>query len=235
MFKWLTDEAKTLFWQIMVWIICASVLVTLVAWVVGIPAEKVEPIVSTPAQITTQETTNETTIATMTSPTEATTTVETVAPVALSTPTATTTTTNATTTAQTTEQQTTTTESLTLEVPRFYLTDEERRIAERMVMGEAGAESYEGQVLVAQCILNACLLEGWQPSQVRVNYRYAGWHDEPSQSVKDAVSAVFDHGFEIVSEPIVYFYAPKLCQSKWHESQTWVITEGGHKFFMNNQ
>lgn len=194
-----------------------------------------ESIENTPIQTTTQETTqetaNETTIVTTTVPTE-TTMIETVAPVAIS---ATTTSTTATTTVQTTEQQTTETEPPVLEVPRFYLTDEERRIVECVVMGEAGAESYEGQVLVAQCLLNACLLEGWQPSQVRVNYRYAGWHDEPSQSVKDAVSAVFDHGFEIVSEPIVYFYAPKLCQSKWHESQTWVVTEGGHKFFMNNQ
>lgn len=187
--------------------------------------------IQTTTQETTQETANETTIATTTVPTEIT-TIETVAPVAIS---ATTTATTATTTTTTITVQPTETEPPVLEVPRFYLTEEERRIVECVVMGEAGAESYEGQVLVAQCILNACLLEGWQPSQVRVNYRYAGWHDEPSQSVKDAVGAVFDHGFEIVSEPIVYFYAPKLCQSQWHESQTWVITEGGHKFFMNNQ
>lgn len=228
MLRWLTKEGQV--------VLGALSLCLLLSLVVILPKRlNDEPIEDTPIQTTTQETTqetaNETTIATTTVPTEIT-TIETVAPVSIS---ATTTATTTTTTVQTTEQQTTETEPPALEVPRFYLTDEERRIVECVVMGEAGAESYEGQVLVAQCILNACLLEGWQPSQVRVNYRYAGWHDEPSQSVKDAVSAVFDHGFEIVSEPIVYFYAPKLCKSEWHESQTWVITEGGHKFFMNNQ
>ena len=232
MLKWLTDEAKQILKAIVLALLGFGAVFTMVYLLVGVQSN--ESARKTIPQTTTQEPSKETTIVTTTVPTE-TTTIETVAPVEISATTTTTTTTTATTTTQTTEQQTTETEPPVLEVPRFYLTDEERWIVECMVMGEAGAESYEGQVLVAQCILNACLLEGWQPSQVRVNYRYAGWHDEPSQSVKDAVSAVFDRGFEIVSEPIVYFYAPKLCQSKWHESQTWVITEGGHKFFMNNQ
>lgn len=38
---------------------------------------------------------------------------------------------------------------------RYPLTDAERDVVERVVMAEAGGESFEGQMLVAQCILNA--------------------------------------------------------------------------------
>ena len=38
---------------------------------------------------------------------------------------------------------------------RFYLSASERDTVERVVMAESGGESFEGQMLVAQCILNA--------------------------------------------------------------------------------
>ena len=116
----------------------------------------------------------------------------------------------------------------------FHLTDEERYIVECVVMGEAQGEPYEGQVLVAQCILNACLRDGIQPSQVRKNYKYAGWKENPSDSVKKAVSAVFDDGFKVTAEEVLYFYAPKYCTSSWHESQTFVTEVGNHRFFKLN-
>lgn len=43
---------------------------------------------------------------------------------------------------------------------RYPLTDAERNIVERVVMAEAGGESFEGQMLVAQCILNAAEKRG---------------------------------------------------------------------------
>lgn len=115
--------------------------------------------------------------------------------------------------------------------PIFYLTDYERWVVECIVMGESGGEPYGGQILVAQCILNACLKDGIQPSEVRTKYKYSGWNDNPTDSVKNAVSAVFDLGEKMVDEPILYFYAPSLCQSKWHETQIFVIEFGGHRFF----
>lgn len=115
--------------------------------------------------------------------------------------------------------------------PTFYLSDYERRIVECMVMGESGNQPYDGQVLVAQCVLNACLKDGLQPSEVRTKYKYSGWHNNPSDSVKEAVSAVFDDGHKVTDEFILYFYAPKYCNSKWHESQRFVIEVGGHRFF----
>lgn len=113
----------------------------------------------------------------------------------------------------------------------FYLTDYERWVVECVVMGESGGELYEGQVLVAQCILNACLKDNIQPSKVRKKYKYSGWNENPTKSVKNAVSAVFDLGEKIVDEPILYFYAPSLCKSKWHETQIFIIEFGGHRFF----
>lgn len=113
----------------------------------------------------------------------------------------------------------------------FYLSNDERRIVECIVMGESSGEPYEGQVLVAQCILNACLKEGLQPSDIRREYQYYGWENSPSNSVKKAVRVVFDEGYKIVNEPILYFYSPKYCDGSWHETQRFVIEKGGHRFF----
>lgn len=117
------------------------------------------------------------------------------------------------------------------EEPLFYLSEKERYIVECVVMGEAGGESYEGQVLVAQCILNGCLKEDVQPSKLRKMYKYSGYKTNVTESVKKAVREVFDNGYKITDEPILYFYAPKRCNGKWHETQCFVIEVGGHRFF----
>lgn len=137
------------------------------------------------------------------------------------------TTTKKKTTTTTKKKTTTTTKSKSV----FYLSDNERRVVEYIVMGEAGGESYKGQVLVAQCILNACLKDNIQPSKVRTKYQYSGWNKNPSKSVKKAVSAVFDNGYKVTNECVLYFYAPKHTKSKWHETQKFVCEVGGHRFF----
>lgn len=119
--------------------------------------------------------------------------------------------------------------------PFFCLSDEERYITECVVMGEAGAEPYEGQVLVAQCILNGCLKEDVQPSELRKMYKYSGFKKNATESVKKAVRAVFDDGFKITDEPILYFYAHKLCKSKWHESQCFVLELDNQRFFKEKE
>ena len=78
--------------------------------------------------------------------------------------------------------------------PRFELSAAERDVVERVVMAEAGGESFEGQMLVAQCILNACEKTGTQPSEVVVTFKYAQARPEPTDSVREAVAAVFDAG-----------------------------------------
>lgn len=115
--------------------------------------------------------------------------------------------------------------------PYFYLSDYERSVVEKIVSGEAGGESAKGQMLVAQCILDACIKDEIQPSQVRVNYGYKGWNESVSETTKEAVSKVFDDGELPIDAPILYFYNPKWGWSKFHESQRFVIKEGNHKFF----
>lgn len=114
---------------------------------------------------------------------------------------------------------------------RFYLSASERDTVERVVMAESGGESFEGQMLVAQCILNAAEKEGVQPSEAVVIYSYTSNRPDPTQSVKDAVAAVFDRGEVANDAPVMYFYNPALVTSDWHESQIFVAEVGGHRFF----
>ena len=116
-------------------------------------------------------------------------------------------------------------------VPAYALTVAERDLVERVVMAESGGEPYEGQMLVAQCIYNACVLDGIQPAEAVIVYQYSPNRPDPSESVKKAVAAVFDLGETATDEPILYFYAPAWCTSSWHESQCFVIELGGHRFF----
>ena len=117
------------------------------------------------------------------------------------------------------------------ERPRYNLTDSERDLVERVVMAESGGESYEGQILVAQCILNACEIDGIRPSETVKKYVYAKGRPKPTDSVIKAVMAAFDRGETVTGEAILYFYAPKMVKSKFHESQRFVCQVGNHKFF----
>lgn len=114
---------------------------------------------------------------------------------------------------------------------RYQLSASERDTVERVVMAEAGGESFAGQMLVAQCILNAAEKEGVQPSEAVVIYSYTSSRPDPTQSVKDAVAAVFDRGEVAIDAPVMYFYTPALVTSDWHESQIFVAEVGGHRFF----
>lgn len=113
------------------------------------------------------------------------------------------------------------------------LTDTDRDILGRLVMGEAGNQGYEGAALVAQCIRDTMVFDGVPTvEQVRVQYKYSGSLDlPPNQDVLNAVSYIFDQGGMAVKHRIQYFYAPKLCTANWHETQLFVIEHGGHRFF----
>ena len=116
----------------------------------------------------------------------------------------------------------------------YPLTDEERALVESVVMAESGGEDYDGQRLVAQCILNACILEEKRPDVIVVEYQYTKHRPEPSESVVRAVAAVFDNYDVVTEEPILVFYAPRWCTSEWHESQQFILEHGGHRFFAIN-
>lgn len=115
---------------------------------------------------------------------------------------------------------------------RYELTDEERSLIERIVMSESGnTEPYEGQALIAQCLLDACELDNIRPFEAAYLYQYIAGNYEPNESVKKAVSDVFDKGELVTQEPVVFYYNPRLTLSRWHESQIFVTEVGRHRFF----
>lgn len=122
-----------------------------------------------------------------------------------------------------------------LSVAYYSISNSERDLVERVVMAEAGGEGFDGQRLVAQCILNTSKSMGMRPDEVVLApWQYAKPAETVSQEVKDAVSAVFDDGNMVTGEPIRWFYAPKYVYSAWHESKEFVLEHGGHRFFKEN-
>lgn len=113
----------------------------------------------------------------------------------------------------------------------FALTSEQRTLIEQVVSAESRGEPYDGQVAVAQCILNACLKDNITPEQAIKKYRYTSTRVEPTHSVREAVAAVFDRGEGVTEEPILYFYNPAITTSKFHESQIFVVEIANHRFF----
>ena len=122
--------------------------------------------------------------------------------------------------------------------PFFNLTETDRKTIQYIVAGEAKGEPMEGKMAVAQCILNGIVKSGWSAERVRIEYQYSGWDDELENTnseawaeVVEAVSRVFDDGEMISDKPILYFYAPNVVSSSWHESLNHAVTIGGHRFF----
>jgi len=114
---------------------------------------------------------------------------------------------------------------------RYELTAEERKAIESVVTAEAVGEPFAGQIAVAQCILTACEKDNIGPIEALKKYKYAKSRPAPTNSVTDAVAAVFDDGWYVTTDPILYFYAPNRVASSWHESQDFVIEINGHRFF----
>lgn len=114
---------------------------------------------------------------------------------------------------------------------RYELTDKERLTLAQVVEAEAAGEPYAGKIAVAQCILQSCEDDAIRPDVAVRKYGYSSERPTASQESLDAVQAVFDFGEVATTEPIKYFYAPDKTKSKWHESQDYVLTINGHKFF----
>lgn len=114
---------------------------------------------------------------------------------------------------------------------RYELTDKERLTLSQVVEAEAAGEPYAGKIAVAQCILQSCEDDSIRPDVAVRKYGYSSERPTASQESLDAVQAVFDFGEVATTEPIKYFYAPDKTTSKWHETQDYVLTINGHKFF----
>lgn len=119
--------------------------------------------------------------------------------------------------------------------PRYALTEYERDLVERVVTAESGNQTLDGQMAVAQCILNTAEAMDLRPDAVVLapnQYADPAAREQVTDSVREAVRRVFDDGERVTEEPIRFFYAPRYSAGRWHEAALeYVITIGGHKFF----
>ena len=110
------------------------------------------------------------------------------------------------------------------------LSSYDRAKLERLVMGEAGTMGYTGCALVAQSIRDAMNRSGTSSiDQIIYEYQYFGSTAiEPNSDVKNAVSFIFDQDGSAVQHRVLCFY---IGYSAWHETQTFLTSIGGVRFF----
>ncbi|MCD8025777.1 MAG: hypothetical protein LUF33_02300 [Clostridiales bacterium] len=110
------------------------------------------------------------------------------------------------------------------------LSDYDRDKLERLVMGEAGSLGYTGCALVAQAIRDAMNRSNTTSiDKIISDYQYYGSTSvEPTQTVKNAVSYIFDENGSAVQHRILCFYTGT---SEWHETQTFIVGCGSVRFF----
>lgn len=122
--------------------------------------------------------------------------------------------------------------SVTLSAKQFdgSISEDEYEFICTIVMAEAGAEPYEGIIAVTQCYLNAMKKENADAYTIHNKYGYAKGKT-PDRNVRTIVYDVLYNGLSVTDEPILFFYAPSLTYSAWHESQIFVMEIGGHRFF----
>lgn len=115
----------------------------------------------------------------------------------------------------------------------IHLSDSDRELAERIVMGEAGSMGYTGMAIVAQCLRDAFVMGGHSDiASVISQYGYYGSTSiTPSQTCKDVVNYIFDQGGAAVQHRTLVFYSTAYCTSTWHESQDFVCQYGSVRFF----
>lgn len=113
------------------------------------------------------------------------------------------------------------------------LSPEDRDLLERLVMGEAGGQGFEGAALVAQTIRDNIVYRGFKTvAEIRTSCKYTGSISRtPNDDVKRACAYVFDQGGIVVKHKIFYFYAFQYTTSRWHETQKFIVQHGGHRFF----
>ncbi len=110
------------------------------------------------------------------------------------------------------------------------LSSYDRAKLERLVMGEAGANGFNGCALVAQAIRDAMNRSHTSSIDAIISeYQYyAPTNRQPNQNVKDAVAYIFDENGSAVQHRVLCFYSGK---SSWHETQNFVVECNGERFF----
>ncbi|MBQ8056898.1 MAG: hypothetical protein IJ275_01020 [Ruminococcus sp.] len=115
----------------------------------------------------------------------------------------------------------------------IHLSDADRDLAERLLMGEAGSMGYTGMAIVAQCMRDACVMRGSSDiASLISSFGYDGSTSmKPSQTCKDVINYIFDQGGAAVQHRTLVFYSTAHCSSSWHESQNFICQYGSVRFF----
>ena len=113
------------------------------------------------------------------------------------------------------------------------LSDYDRDLAERIVMGEAGSIGFTGMALVAQCLRDTYVAGGYTniADVIEENGYYGSMSITPSSTCKEVINYIFDQGGSAVQHSIRVFYASNYCTSSWHEAQHYVCSYGYVRFF----
>ena len=104
---------------------------------------------------------------------------------------------------------------------------------EQIVACEAGADSLEGQMAVAQCLYDSAVLDNLTIQQVFKKYGYSSLYNRKVTAENElAVSMVFDYGAKISDKPIQWFVTPAAAPGSWHErGATFAGQFGAHRFY----
>lgn len=114
----------------------------------------------------------------------------------------------------------------------YSLSDDERQLAEQIVACEAGADSLEGQMAVAQCLFDSVIIDGSNLRQVFDKYGYRLYTRDVTSENELAVSLVFDYRAKVSDKPIQWFVTPEAAQGSWHErNATFDAQYGSHRFY----
>lgn len=116
---------------------------------------------------------------------------------------------------------------------KVEMTDKDLDIAQRLVMGEAGSMGFTGCCLVAQAMRDTYFYGHFKSiDAVRKGYGYDGSIKfKPNEAAKKAVKYILEEGHSAVKHRLLYFYNPRLCESKWHERQDYILTYKDVRFF----
>ncbi len=121
----------------------------------------------------------------------------------------------------------------TYQCGQVTLSDQDRDLMERLCMGEFGSGGFVGAALIAQAVKNAMCFDGYGSVQIVIDEcHYTGRTDIPANDdCKQAVKYIFDENHDAVQHRIMYMYNPNLVQSTFHESQNYILTYQGVRFF----
>lgn len=113
------------------------------------------------------------------------------------------------------------------------LSDKDRDLLERLCYGEFGDGGFTGAALVAQAVRDAMNTYGISSVKQVINqFSYDGRTDHPGgQTIKDAVTYIFDMDKAAVQHRIIYMYDTAYVDSEFHETQNYVCTFKTTRFF----